>query len=123
MLKSTVMLLSAVLVLVGVIGFVNDPVLGMFEVNTVHNVVHLLSGLVGLAMAARGAASARMFALVFGGVYALVAVLGFLTIDHAADHAMLLNLIEINGADNYLHLLLAGVFLVVGIASPARATV
>jgi hypothetical protein len=122
MVKPIVMLFSAVLLLVGIIGFVNDPVLGIFEVNTAHNLVHLLSGAVGLAMAARGPASARMFALLFGGVYALVAVLGFMTIDHAADHTLLLNLVEINGAGNYLHLVLAGVFLIVGIASPASAS-
>lgn len=118
MAKTVVMLFSAVLALVGIIGFVNDPVLGIFEVNTAHNLVHLLSGVIGLAMAARGTASARTFALIFGLVYAVVAILGFLTIDPMAEHTMLLNLIEINGADNYLHLLLAGVFLIVGITSP-----
>ena len=124
MAKSIVMLFSAVLVLVGIIGFVNDPVLGIFEVNTAHNLVHLLSGAVGLAMAPRGEGSARTFALGFGAVYALVAVLGFMSVDHTAPHTMLLNLVEINAADNYLHVLLAAVFLVTGlVSSGARARV
>ena len=118
MTKTIVMLLSVVLALVGVIGFVNDPVLGIFEVNTAHNLVHLLSGVIGMAMAARGPASARTFALLFGAVYAVVAVLGFTSVDPAAPHTMLLGLVEINGADNYLHLLLALVFLGVGLVRP-----
>ena len=39
MAKSIVMLFSAVLVVVGIIGFVNDPVLGLFEVNEAAEVV------------------------------------------------------------------------------------
>jgi hypothetical protein len=119
MTKSVVTLISAVLLLVGLLGFFNDPVLGIFEVNTVHNLIHLLSGAVGLAMAAQGMAAT--FAKAFGAIYGLVTILGFMT--HTSDApGMLLGLVEINHADNYLHLLLTVVLLAVGFMKPAATT-
>ena len=117
MAKSVVMLISAVLVLIGVLGFFNDPLLGIFEVDTVHNVIHLASGAVGLIMASQGMAAT--FAKAFGAIYGLVAILGFVM--HRADGAgmaemptKLLGIFEVNRADNYLHLLLTVVLLAVG---------
>lgn len=119
---------GVVLLLVGILGFfVNasfgvgasverDPLI-VFEVNGWHNVVHLASGVVGLAMSGTPA-SARLFAIGFGVVYALVFVLG-LFMDP------LLGLIPINGADNVLHLLIAAMGIAAGLASstePAPTT-
>ena len=121
MAKSVVTLISAVLVLVGVLGFFNDPVLGIFEVDTVHNVIHLGSGLVGLIMASQGMAAT--FAKAFGAIYGLVAILGFMQ-HSGTGTTKLLNLIEINHADNYLHVLLTVVLLAVGfMREPTRAPV
>ncbi len=118
MTKSVVTLISAVLLLVGLLGFFQDPILGIFEVNTVHNLIHLLSGGVGLAMAAQGMAAT--FAKAFGAIYGLVTILGFMM--HPGSGAagmgdsstLLLGLVEINHADNYLHLGLTIVLLLVG---------
>jgi hypothetical protein len=91
--------LGAVLLLVGIIGFVNDPVLGIFDVNGLHNAVHLLSGLIGVWAGVWGGLSAsRMYNRVFGVVYLLVAVLGFA--------GLVGGLLENNAADTYLHLLI-----------------
>lgn len=102
--------LGIVLVVVGLLGFVNDPVLGIFETDTLHNLVHLASGILALVFASRGESQARMFALVLGIVYALVTVLGFL-----GDGDKILGLISYNSADNWLHLLLAVIFLIFGL--------
>jgi hypothetical protein len=86
-------------------------------VNGWHNVVHLASGIVGLALAGTPA-SARLFALGFGAVYAVVFLLG-LFMDP------LLGLLPINAADNVLHLLIALVGIGAGLASstePAPTT-
>ncbi len=104
---------GAVLLLMGIIGFFVSPSFAVgeaveankgsllgFEINGWHNVIHLLSGAVGLAMVGTPA-TARLFALGFGVVYALVTVLGLITT------SPLLGLIPINGADNVLHLLIA----------------
>jgi hypothetical protein len=110
-----------VLVLVGIIGFfvnasfsvgaeVDRDQLIIFDVNGWHNVVHLVSGAIGLAMAGTPA-SARLFALGFGVVYAVVFLLG-LVMDP------LLYLIPVNPADHVLHLLIAVIGIGAGIASP-----
>jgi len=115
MTKSVVTLISLVLLAVGIIGFFNDPVLGTFEVDTVHNLIHVASGIVGLIMASQG--NARGFALGFGLIYGLVTVLGFMM--HSGDApTKLLGLVEVNHADNYLHLGLTVVLLLLGFAKP-----
>lgn len=119
---------GAVLLLVGIIGFflsasfaTGDAVaqekgtLILFDINGWHNVVHLASGAVGLAMAATPA-SARLFALGFGVVYALVTVLGFVATN---DMNVLLGIIPINAADNVLHLAIAALGIAAGLASSA----
>lgn len=109
MATTVVKLLGWVLLLVGIVGFFNNPILGIFAVDTVHNIIHLVSGLLAIMMAGKGEMSAKTFAKVFGAVYGLVAVLGFLSSDD-----MVLGLINSNASDNWLHVALAVVFLGVG---------
>ncbi len=120
-----VLVLGAVLVLVGILGFLVEPSFGIgddaergiliaFDINGWHNVVHLLSGIIGLAMAG-SAASARMFAIGYGVVYVLVTILGFIV----GDGGLLLSIIPINTADNLLHIAIAASGIAVGLASPA----
>jgi hypothetical protein len=122
-----VMALGAVLVLVGIVGFLVEPSFGvgdsaergtliLFDINGWHNVVHLLSGIVGLAMVG-SAAKARLFAIGYGVVYVLVTILGFAV----GDGGLQLTLIPINTADNLLHLAIALTGNAVGLASPAGA--
>jgi hypothetical protein len=116
--------LGAVLVVVGLVGFLVEPsfavgdnaqrgTLILFDVNGWHNVVHLLSGVVGLAMAGT-AARARLYSIGYGAVYVLVTILGFAV----GDGGLLLSLIPINTADNVLHLAVALTGIGVGLASP-----
>lgn len=107
--KTVSWILGIVLVGVGVLGFVNDPVLGLFEVDMNHNIVHLLSGVIGIVAAASGHSYARMYLIIFGLVYGVVTVLGFTSAD-----GTILGLITINSADNYLHAAIALVCLAVG---------
>lgn len=72
--------------------------LGVFQVSILHNIVHLLFGVVGLAMA-RSFNGARAFLLVGGVVYLLLWLYG-LAIDHDSDA----NFVPVNTADNWLHL-------------------
>ncbi len=118
---------GATLLIVGLIGFaVNSDFdtgsnvstgdeLIIFEVNGWHNLVHIASGLVGLALY-RNPGSARAFALGFGTVYAVVTVLGF------ADGNDVLGLIPVNGADNVLHLAIAAAGILAGLASSRTGT-
>lgn len=121
------MALGGVLVLVGIVGFLVEPSFGVgdsaqrgtlivFDINGWHNVVHLLSGIVGLAMA-RTAASARLFSIGYGVVYVLVTILGFAV----GDGGLLLSLIPINTPDNLLHLAIAVSGIAIGLSSSAAA--
>ena len=115
MAKTVVMVLGVVFALIGLMGFfMESPLFGMFEVDTVHNWIHLLSGVVALALS-RSESGAKIYAKVFGIVYALVTVLGF------AMNGDVLGIFRANGADNILHLVLAAVLLWVGFA-PSRGS-
>ena len=87
-----------------------DSFLG-FEVNGWHNVVHILSGIFLLA-SFRKRAAAKTAALAFGIVYLIVAIIGLI------DGNDVLGFIPVNGADNVLHLLIAGAGIAAGLASP-----
>lgn len=102
-------LLGVVFVVVGLLGFVNDPVLGVFEVDMLHNVIHILSGILALAAVGMGADMMRLYAKAFGVVYLLVGIVGFVM-----PGDMILGLFEANLADDLLHVGLAAVFLYVG---------
>ena len=80
-------------------GVQGDTLLGL-EVNGWHNVVHILSGLLLLA-GTRAGAQARTVALLFGGAYAVVTVIGLI------DGNDVLGFMPVNAADNVLHLVLA----------------
>jgi hypothetical protein len=117
---------GATLLLVGLAGFAADESfdtgakvsgdeLIVFEVNGWHNVVHIASGLVGLALW-RNPVTARSFALGFGLVYGLVTLIGFV------DGNDVIGLLPVNAADNVLHLAIAAVGILAGLASAPRAS-
>jgi hypothetical protein len=112
--KTVTWVMGIALVATGVLGFINDPVLGLFEVDTIHNLVHLLSGIVAIIAVVSGESYARLFLIVFGLVYAAVAVVGFVQVPTGTG--TLLGLMEINGNDNYLHTGIALVCLAAGFA-------
>ncbi len=131
------LLAGAAFLLVGILGFVpgitsgfadlsfagrfsEAHLLGLFQVSVLHNLVHLLFGVVGLA-AARTAAAARGFLVGAGAVYLLLTVYGFLV-----GHDSPANFVPVNVADNVLHLGLGlGMLttgLVLGKSAAARHT-
>jgi Domain of unknown function (DUF4383) len=74
--------------------------LGLFQVSILHNIVHLLFGIAGLAMA-RTAAQVRNY-LVFGGaIYLVLFVYGLIVGQESAA-----NFVPVNTADDSLHLIL-----------------
>jgi hypothetical protein len=96
-------------------GAERDAVLGILDVNGWHNLVHIASGVVGLALAG-SYGGARAYALGLGVVYLLVTLLGFI----AGDGDEILNLIPVNTEDNFLHLLIGIAGIGAGLATPAR---
>ena len=113
--KTAAIVLGAVFILVGILGFIPNPLVsptGLFAVNTMHNLVHILSGavLLGGAFSPLGASLGLK---IIGVVYGLVAVLGVIL-----HHDMLLGLVRVNGADHALHFVLAVVILAAGFMLP-----
>jgi bacteriorhodopsin len=108
MLKRIAMIFGAIFLLLGLLGFVPgvtttdsdgmQQLLGLFMVDTVHNIVHLLSGIVGL-VAAMNTKYAKWYLVGFGVVFGLVALVGFFD-------ETLFGLMRVNTADAWLHLVL-----------------
>lgn len=100
---------------VGVLGFVpgittaEGLLLGIFQVDAMHNIVHVLTGIVAIGAAMGSGMYARLYFKVFGGVYALVAVLGFVMAGNVLGMMM-------NMPDHLLHVAIAAFALYVGFA-------
>jgi uncharacterized membrane protein YuzA (DUF378 family) len=116
---------GAVYVLVGLAGFAvtglsdvaatSSDKLILFGLNPLHNIVHLLVGVVWLA-SSRNEQSARVVSAAIGAVYLLVGAAG-LFIAGNSD----LNLLNLNQPDNVLHLGSAVLGLYFGLADRRRA--
>ena len=107
-------LVGVILLLVGVAGFIpgittdlydglefagddgTAELLGLFQVSVLHNIVHLLFGIAGLALAAT-ASGARTYLIGGGAIYLVLFLLGIVG---GGDW------IPANDADNWLHLVL-----------------
>src|SRR3954467_11643604 len=120
--NTTIQKLSAVFgvvfILVAIVGFIAPnggmsmqpsdsamaaKALGMFPVNLLHNIVHLLFGIWGLA-AGRSWSGSKSFFVWGGGIYAVLTVLAFVSPSG-------FGLVPLAGADIGLHCLLAIVML------------
>lgn len=115
--KKLAMIFGVVFVLVGILGFINNPILGLFAVNTMHNIVHLILGII-LILGSKGNAS--MTLKIIAIIYFLVAILGFLM---APADGMLLGLVEVNTADNWLHIVLAVVLFLASMGGGSKMVV
>ena len=116
-------LVGIVFLLVGIAGFIpgittnlydglefagtdgTAELLGIFEVSVLHNIVHALFGIAGLALA-KTASGARTFMIGGGAIYVALWLLGIVG---GADW------IPSNTADNWLHLALGGALIVLGV--------
>ncbi|HEV7826393.1 MAG TPA: DUF4383 domain-containing protein [Mycobacteriales bacterium] len=111
------LVVGAVFLLVGVLGFIpgittdysamgiaghtsEAKLLGLFQVSVLHNIVHLLFGVAGIALA-RSRDGARMFLLGGGVIYLVLWLYGVVVSENSAA-----NFVPMNTADHYLHLLL-----------------
>lgn len=121
MLKKAAQWFGYILLLIGILGFIpgvttEGMLLGILHVNAVHNVIHLLTGAVFVyAGMADDVKTARMAFQVFGVVYALIAVLGFVSGDNP-----ILGIVSSNMPDTWLHVVIAVVALYFGFGTKAE---
>lgn len=120
--------IGAVLLVAGIIGFFYsasfgspgevDAVIGVLDVNAWHNIVHILSGVLGLLAFRAGFQASRTYALVFGVVYIVVAIWGLIL----GDKESILGFLPVNTEDNILHVILGVLGVGAYLASDPRRT-
>ena len=117
-------ILGVLFLLVGLLGFVMPTLLGA-HLTFAHNIIHLVSGAISLWLGLKGTpAGARTFCIVFGLVYLLLGVVGFLL--GTGDDRMLTVIpdqLMFGTMDHIIHVLLGAIYLIGGFATrtaPAR---
>ena len=131
------MLIGGVLVIAGVIGFFYasgfdtgdsicagdgcDEVFGLLGVNGWHNLIHILTGALGLVALSYGYAAQRAYALYLGILYIVVAVLGFIDFGSGDFDDTILKVIPVNTEDNFLHLIFGVLGIGAALATPKLA--
>jgi hypothetical protein len=130
--QTAALAVAAVFLLVGVLGFIpgitsdyssmsfaghhsEAKLLGVFQVSVLHNIVHLLFGLAGLAMA-RTVSGARTYLIGGGAVYLVLWLYGLLVGQDSAA-----NFVPVNPADDWLHLFLGLGMIALGLLTTRRA--
>lgn len=125
--QTAALAVGAVFLLVGVLGFIpgittnyetlgfaghesEALLLGIFQVSILHNIVHLLFGVAGIAMA-RSAAQSRNYLIGGGAVYLVLWIYGLLI---GKDTAA--NFVPVNTADDWLHFVLGVAMIGLGVA-------
>lgn len=95
----------------GILGFmphitVNGMLLNIFAVDPMHNWIHIISGLIALLASFNDKVS-KIYFIIFGIIYTVVAIMGFVMKGQIL-------MMQMNMADNYLHIALAIIFLYMG---------
>lgn len=131
--QTAALAVGVVFLIVGILGFVpgittnydtmtfaghesGALLLGIFEVSILHNIVHLLFGVAGVAMA-RTVGAARSY-LIGGGIIYLVLWLYGLVIDKDSSA----NFVPVNSADDWLHFVLGAAMIALGFLLTRRTT-
>ena len=131
LLRTAAAVVGAVFLLVGVLGFVpgiTNPygdlgfagheseakLLGVFQVSILHNIVHLLFGVAGLALS-RSRDGARTFLVGGGVIYVVLWLYGLVVSQESAA-----NFVPVNTADDWLHFVLGAGMIALGLALSRR---
>ncbi|MDQ0729127.1 DUF4383 domain-containing protein [Microbacterium sp. W4I20] len=124
--QKTALIVGIVFLLVGIAGFIpglthsaehlhsvgadsEAHLLGVFQVSVLHNLVHLVFGVAGLAAGAR-IRNSRLYLIIGGVVYLVVWIYGLIAVNNDQ-----INFLPVNDADNWLHLGLAVGMILLGI--------
>ncbi|HLM57205.1 MAG TPA: DUF4383 domain-containing protein [Pyrinomonadaceae bacterium] len=132
MAKRIATIMGVVFILAGIVGFISNDLLG-FHLTAFHNAgVHIVSGAISLYFGLKGTlAGARLFCLIFGVVYALIGVVGFVAghqdtpspgVPGPADPRLfkaIPGMLELGTSDHILHILLGLVFVAGGLLTRA----
>src|SRR3989344_2860604 len=118
MAKTLAVIFGVVFLLIGLGGFVVNPLVGahaLFETDTTHNVIHLVLGAVLLVVGLLAGARAALWLKIIGAITLILGMLGLLGGD------TLLGIAVNNGADTWLHFILGAVLLAAGFLTKGEA--
>ena len=129
--QTAALAVAAVFLLIGVLGFIpgittdystmgfaghqsEAMLLGVFQVSVLHNIVHLLFGIAGFAMA-RTVSGARLYLVGGGAIYLVLWLYGLVVGQDSAA-----NFVPVNPADDWLHLVLGLGMIALGLITTRR---
>jgi hypothetical protein len=120
--KTAAILLGLIFIAFGIMGFFSNPIIAdspdaIFHADTTHSIVHLAGGLLFLVVAFAAPSSAGLVLKVFGVVYLLIGILGLVDIG-TSGMGKVLGFLNVNGADNILHVALGVLILLAGFLRP-----
>ena len=132
LIQTLALIVGAVFLLVGILGFVpgvttnygdmqfagessGAELLGVFQVSILHNIVHLLFGVAGFALA-RTVSGARSYLIGGGAVYLVLWLYGLIVGQDSSA-----NFVPVNPADDWLHLVLGLGMIALGLALSPRS--
>jgi uncharacterized protein DUF4383 len=131
LLRTAAAVVGAVFLLVGILGFVpgitssysdltfaghnsEAKLLGIFQVSILHNLVHVLFGVAGLALS-RSRDTARSYLVGGGAIYLVLWLYGLVVSQNSSA-----NFVPVNTADDWLHFVLGAGMIAVGMALSRR---
>ncbi len=119
--KTAALVIGVIFIAVGLLGFIDNPIVyksetAIFHADTVHNAVHIVSGVLFMLFALAAPGSAKGFLIFFGFVYLLIGILG-ITSFGTSGMGKVLGFLHVNGNDNILHVGLGVVILLAGLIS------
>ena len=122
--KTAAIIFGIAFIAVGLLGFVSNPIIGeadnaIFHADSLHNTVHIVSGVLFLIVAFGMPAYAATFLKIFGIIYFLLGIIGLVNIG-TEGMGKLLGFLHVNGPDNFLHI---GLGLVIFLAGTIRSKV
>ena len=125
--KTSALIIGIIFIAVGLLGFIDNSIIGtsdnaIFHADTVHNMVHIGSGILFILFALAATGSTGTFLIVFGIVYLAIGILGLISFG-AKGMGTVLGILHVNGADNLLHVALGAVIFLAGIVSRKTVTV
>lgn len=124
--KTASLIFGIVFLAVGVLGYFANPIISttddaIFHTDSLHNIVHIVSGILFLFFALAMPARAGTFLKIFGVVYLLLGILGMATIGNE-EHVRLLGFLLVNKADNFLHIGLGLAIFLAGLLPNLQAS-
>jgi len=131
--RTAALVVGVVFLLVGILGFVpgitnhysdmsfaghnsDAKLLGIFQVSILHNLVHLLFGVLGV-VAAKKSSTARSYLIVGGVIYLVLWIYGLITGNESGA-----NFVPVNSADDWLHFVLGVGMIALGVILARRTT-